>query len=186
MDQAVITARQELFAGKFLRMEQVQFRTRNGDLIPWEAVQRVNSSGAAVLIPKLMPSGKYLLIRQFRPPCGSYVIEFPAGLIDPGETVEDTALRELYEETGYRGTITRTLPMCCSSPGMTGECFATAFMEIDETLYPEPPEQHLEGTEDIELFAIHPKEIPAFLQAARERGDHIDAKIEFFFALANC
>ena len=183
MKKAVVTGRQELFAGKFLTLEKVEYCDRSGVTRQWEAAQRVNSNGAAVLIPKLVPSGKYLLIRQFRPPCGAYVIEFPAGLIDPGETVEDTAIRELYEETGYRGKIVRTLPMCSSSPGLTGECFATAFMEIDETLFPETPEQHLESTEDIELFAVTPQEIPAFLAKARQNGDVIDAKIEFFFAL---
>lgn len=184
MDQAVITSRKELFSGRFLTFEQVEYCDRQGNSRKWEAVQRVRSAGAAVLIPKLIPSGKYLLIRQFRPPCGTYVIEFPAGLIDPGETVEDTAIRELYEETGYTGKITRTIPMSCSSPGLTGECFATAFMEIDETLYPEVPEQHLEGTEDIELFAVAPCDIPDFLARARQNGDIIDAKIEFFFASA--
>ena len=183
MKNAVVTGRQELRAGKFLVLEKVEYLDRSGTPRQWEAAQRVNSNGAAVLIPKLVPSGKYLLIRQFRPPCGAYVIEFPAGLIDPGETVEDTAMRELYEETGYRGKITRTLPMCCSSPGLTGECFATAFMEIDESLFPEVPEQHLESTEDIELFAVAPQEIPDFLAQARQRGDVIDVKIEFFFAL---
>ena len=183
MKNAVVTGREELFAGKFIKLEKVEYSDRNGVTRQWEAAQRVRSSGAAVLIPKLVPSGKYLLIRQFRPPCGAYVIEFPAGLIDPGESVEETAHRELYEETGYRGRITRTFPMCCSSPGLTGECFATAFMEIDETLFPETPEQHLESTEDIELFAVTPQEIPAFLAEARARGDVINAKIEFFFAL---
>ena len=184
MKKAFITGRKELFSGKFLCFEQMEYQDRQGRSCKWEAVQRVRSSGAAVLIPQLNPSGKYLLIRQFRPPCGTYVIEFPAGLIDPGESVEETATRELYEETGYTGTITRTLPMSCSSPGLTGECFATAFMEIDENQFPEPPEQHLESTEDIELFAVSPEEIPAFLADARKNGDMVDAKIEFFFALA--
>lgn len=184
MPDPVIADADVLYAGKFLTLKKLHFRDRRGRECTWEAAQRVHTGGAAVLIPKLVPSGKYLLIRQFRPPTGKCVIEFPAGLIDPGESVEDTALRELYEETGYRGRITRTLPWCCSSPGMTGESFATAFMEIDEAQYPAPPEQHLEDSEDIELFAVTPEEVPAFLAEARRRGDAVDAKVEYFFALA--
>ena len=43
-----------------------------------------------------------IIIEQFRPPVNSYVIELPAGLIDPKETIESTAFRELEEETGYK------------------------------------------------------------------------------------
>jgi ADP-ribose pyrophosphatase len=43
-----------------------------------------------------------IIIEQFRPPVNAYVIELPAGLIDPKETIESTAFRELEEETGYK------------------------------------------------------------------------------------
>lgn len=48
---------------------------------------------------------KVLLEKQFRAPAGKIVIEFPAGLVDEGETVEQAALRELKEETGYVGEV---------------------------------------------------------------------------------
>ena len=40
---------------------------------------------------------------QFRPPIEKLSIELPAGLIDPGESAGEAALRELKEETGYTG-----------------------------------------------------------------------------------
>lgn len=46
-----------------------------------------------------------LLEKQFRPPAGKVVIEFPAGLVDPSESLEECALRELKEETGYVGEV---------------------------------------------------------------------------------
>ena len=42
-----------------------------------------------------------LLEKQFRPPLGRDVIELPAGLVDPGESMEAAAKRELIEETGW-------------------------------------------------------------------------------------
>jgi ADP-ribose pyrophosphatase len=62
---------------------------------------------------KLIKKGettKTLVISQFRPPLNAYSIEFPAGLIDEGETIEEAARRELAEETGFiasTGTLRR-------------------------------------------------------------------------------
>lgn len=49
--------------------------------------------------------------KQFRPPINKVVIEVPAGLVDEGETAEQSAVRELREETGYVGTVEETSPV---------------------------------------------------------------------------
>ncbi len=46
------------------------------------------------------PDGRIALVRQFRPAVEAFTWEFPAGTIDPGESPEQTARRELLEETG--------------------------------------------------------------------------------------
>ena len=45
--------------------------------------------------------GGLLLVRQYRPAVDRVTLELPSGLLDPGETPENTARRELLEETGY-------------------------------------------------------------------------------------
>lgn len=55
------------------------------------------------------PTGPELLLqKQYRPPIDKVVIEVPAGLIDAGEAVEECAVRELREETGYVGEAEKT------------------------------------------------------------------------------
>lgn len=63
--------------------------------------------GIVTIIDK--PTGPELLLqKQYRPPIDKVVIEVPAGLIDTGETVEECAVRELKEETGYVGVAEQT------------------------------------------------------------------------------
>jgi ADP-ribose pyrophosphatase len=63
--------------------------------------------GIVTIIDK--PTGPELLLqKQYRPPIDKVVIEVPAGLIDAGETVEECAVRELREETGYVGVAEQT------------------------------------------------------------------------------
>ena len=62
-----------------------------------------------------------LLIRQFRPPVNGYVIEFPAGLNDKGDTLEEAAKRELLEETGYSAREMIFLTEGPMSSGASGE-----------------------------------------------------------------
>ncbi|MEO3958137.1 NUDIX hydrolase [Chromobacterium piscinae] len=56
----------------------------------------------AVAVLAITPEGELVLERQYRYPAGREFIEIPAGKIDPDEEPEQTARRELLEETGYR------------------------------------------------------------------------------------
>ena len=53
-----------------------------------------------------------MIIVQYRPPVEAFCVEFPAGLIDEGESPEQTAVRELREETGYSGKVCSDCPFC--------------------------------------------------------------------------
>ena len=57
--------------------------------------------GAVMVIP-MLDDGRLVMERQYRHPMGRVMWEFPAGKLDPGESVLDCARRELQEETGIR------------------------------------------------------------------------------------
>ena len=56
-----------------------------------------------VQVIALTPSGDFVMVEQFRPGNRAVTIEFVAGLVEDGESPEETALRELEEETGHCG-----------------------------------------------------------------------------------
>jgi ADP-ribose pyrophosphatase len=59
-------------------------------------------------------AGDFVLVRQFRPAVETTTLELPAGLVDAGDTPENTAIRELKEETGFR--IDRVTLVGCLKP----------------------------------------------------------------------
>jgi ADP-ribose pyrophosphatase len=61
----------------------------------------IRHPGASAVLP-LFENGDVLLLKQFRYPVKQVFFEVPAGKLDPGETPESTAVRELEEEAGLR------------------------------------------------------------------------------------
>ena len=54
-----------------------------------------------VLVIAVTPDDRVVFVRQFRHGLGQRVLEIPGGVMDPGESPQETAVRELQEETGY-------------------------------------------------------------------------------------
>ena len=62
--------------------------------------------------------GNFVLVRQWRHGAGCLTTEFPAGVAEPGETPEQTAARELREETGFIAGKVTLLGSCCANPAL--------------------------------------------------------------------
>jgi ADP-ribose pyrophosphatase len=78
--------------------------------------------GAAVVLPLLEDDEqRVLLIRNHRIAAGGPLWELPAGTLEPGETPERCAARELVEETGHHARCLRPLLSLFSSPGFCDE-----------------------------------------------------------------
>ena len=67
---------------------------------------------------------KFLVLNQYRPALEDWVWEFPAGLVDAGETVEQAAVRETKEESGLDLVIEDVIYITVPSPGLSNEIVA--------------------------------------------------------------
>ena len=79
----------------------------------------------AVSIVPIDENERLVMVRQYRHPASRNLLEIPAGIIEDGETPEQTALRELQEETGYTSKSLRLMTGFWSSPGFTNEYMYT-------------------------------------------------------------
>lgn len=66
-----------------------------------------------------------ILIRQYRHAAGQFLLELPAGRIEPGEAPLAAAKREMIEETGFRAKRWTLLTQYYASPGFLGESMQT-------------------------------------------------------------
>ncbi|MGN0416517.1 NUDIX hydrolase [Anaerostipes faecalis] len=161
---------------KYLNLYELEAENKFGKTHPYYVASRKDSQHMMAATKKADPDGciiysvfgenhdKVIMIRQFRFPLNSYVYEFPAGLIDPGESARETAIREMMEETGLSFT-----PVECknflnrphfSSAGMTDETNCTVYGYASG----KPNLDHLEPNEDLSVHLVDKKEAKRILK----------------------
>ncbi|MHA1990370.1 MAG: NUDIX domain-containing protein [Candidatus Hodarchaeales archaeon] len=168
-------------SSKWISLKQAVFTDKNNNDGLWDFVERNNDSKAVTIICK-SEKGNYLLIKQPRIPINSYEIAFPAGLIDKEESIEQAALRELKEETGYTGTVNKISSFTPKSAGITNEVTSIVFCQ---TVEEEKGEQELDGSEEIECFWINPEDFFDFVQTLDENEVKIANDLYCFMAGLN-
>ncbi len=111
-----------VYTGRIINLDIDTVAFPNGSLGELEMIRH---PGASAVVPFLEPPGSpdplVVLIRQFRHAANGYVWEVPAGRLDPGETPEGCARRELEEEAGLVGGELRRLTTITTTPGFTDE-----------------------------------------------------------------
>ncbi len=168
---------EELENTKWLSLKSATYINKNGNQSQWEFVSRKGNQQVVTAICRSTKTQKYLLISQFRVPMRKKVIEFPAGLIDEGETVEDAALRELKEETGYEGKVTHTHPFVSKSAGLSNETTAIVEIETDQNR----GMTNMEESEKIDSFWLGVDEFFENLSNGKFREYNIDTQVYFHF-----
>jgi ADP-ribose pyrophosphatase len=89
----------------------------------------VRESRGFSIVAALTPERHVVMVRQYKHGVAQIVLELPAGMIDPGETPEACAIRELAEETGYAGDPPRLLRSLFADPTGSDASFHVFLIE---------------------------------------------------------
>ena len=116
----------------FLRVEKVDLEFSNGERRTFERL--LPSGSGAVMIVPLLDADTVLLVREYAVGVERYELGLPKGRIEPGESVEQGALRELKEEVGYGAHRLMRLRALTLSPAYMAH---RTELILAEDLYPE-------------------------------------------------
>jgi ADP-ribose pyrophosphatase len=174
-----VLEKKTLWEGMFLRSVITTYIDSSGSVRKWESFERVNCKGIVAIVP-VTDDKEVLLIRQFRPPVNGYVIEFPAGLNDKGDTLEEAARRELLEETGYSA---KEIIYLTEGPMSSGASSGILTVFLAKGLEFKGIGERDE-TEDIEVLKIPINELDYKLSTLQLEGNYVDLKIYGLMELA--
>jgi ADP-ribose pyrophosphatase len=106
----------------------------------------VHHPGAVAIVP-LFEDGRIALLHQFRYAVSGTIWEIPAGTLEPGESPEACAARELVEEIGCRAGRWTPLVDFYTSPGFCDETMRVFLAEdLTESEAALEPDEHIEVT----------------------------------------
>jgi ADP-ribose pyrophosphatase len=148
----------EIFNGRIVHLFVDQVLLPNGE----ESSREVVKHPGAVAIIAVNKEGKLLLVRQYRYPLAGIIYEIPAGKLEPNENPDDSALRELEEETGCRCEKMEKIASFYSSPGFSDELLHVYF--TDSLI---EGRQHLDQDEFLEVCAVDLEEATQMVEDHR-------------------
>jgi 8-oxo-dGTP pyrophosphatase MutT (NUDIX family) len=120
----------------------------------------VIESGDWVNIIPITADQKVVMIQQYRHGSKQITLEIPGGLVDPGDTPESAASRELLEETGYRAAEWKKIGVVNPNPAIFSNRCHT-FLARNLTKVGSPT---LDQTEDIDVVILSLSDIPGLIR----------------------
>ncbi len=109
--------REDIYKGRIIDVKRDTVLLPNGRETTRELVLHCDACGMVAVDDE----GMIILVRQYRYPVGLEMPEIPAGLVEPGETPEACALRELEEETSYKAEHIEHMTSFHTSAGFSNE-----------------------------------------------------------------
>ncbi|MGA8849729.1 MAG: NUDIX hydrolase [Dehalococcoidia bacterium] len=156
-------ATQQIYHGRAVNIRVDTVEKTSGKKTTREVVEHSD----CIAVVALDEQGNILLVRQFRHAVDRFLLEIPAGGIDPGEEPMDSVRRELQEEIGYFPRKIDKLGGFYATPGYGTE-YLHCFLATDLV----PAHLVAEDTDEIELVRVSPDEIPRLIAS----GEICDAK----------
>ncbi len=194
--EPLITSRVDLSPAdaKWVTLQRVTYLDQTGATRTWEVASRKTRArtsggvdavaiGNVLLYPAPKPPATLLVI-QYRPPLDAYTVEWPAGLIDEGETPEQAAVREFAEETGLKGVelVGETSPVQAADPGLSAATMKMVMVRV-KVEGEELPEQRLEDGEHIQRVVVPLGELyERLVELSKQERTIVAAKLFHFAA----
>jgi len=125
MEPFQIIERHTIYKGRIFDVSQDLVTLPDGGTHLYDTV--VHPGGAAVL--PVDAEGNAYLVRQYRPAAEQYVLEIPAGRMEPGEDPRESVIRELREETGFTAETVEKLTSVYSTIGLCSEVLHLYYAE---------------------------------------------------------
>lgn len=114
--KASVKESRSIYDGRVVRLQVDTVDLPNGNRTELEIIRH---SGAAAVVP--IDGDDVVMVKQYRHAAGDYLLEVPAGKLDPGETPRACALREMQEEVGLAADEIVPLGWIWTTPGFTDE-----------------------------------------------------------------
>jgi ADP-ribose pyrophosphatase len=152
-----------LHQGRVFRLDRERVTLENGTTADLDVIRH---PGAAAVVP-FVDADTVLLLHQYRHTVGRRIWEIPAGTLEPPESAQACARRELVEETGYRAGRWWSLGPFLPLPGYADERI-TLFCAGDLS----PATQRLDADE---VLSVHPIAFRAALDMVA-KGEIVDGK----------
>ncbi len=149
-----------IFQSKWLSLKTNTYKISNGNII--DNYYQIDKDDCVVIIAE--KDEHIVVIKQYRRGIDKVIYELPAGIIENNESIINTALRELEEETGYKGNA-RLLNFCYPQPAFLS--MKTNFVYVKVTNY---SNQSLDVDENIEVQLLSIEAINKMIS----KGDIVD------------
>ena len=128
----------------------------NGAKRKIDQITKGGRRGDAAIIVPITSDNHFVVIVESRPNTEESVcIEFPAGMVDPGETHEQAAARELLEETGYTAEKLEELEWHYQDQG----CSSAIIKSFVAFNCKKTAKQELDDSEHIDIFELSEEEV---------------------------
>lgn len=138
----------------------------------------MNHPGSVLIIP-ILPSGKLLLVEQYRYLMGSFSIEFPSGSLEKSDLTKSLgAIRELKEETGYVSTQWEQIGEFYTSNGSSNEVM-TVFIAKD-IKHAENHREHPDAQEKITVKILDMEEVQQLIRDGTIKDAPTITALQFF------
>lgn len=141
----------------------------------WEYVERKKAKEAVAVVAET-DDGHVILTEQYRRPVDARVIDFAAGLVED-KSPEETARKELEEETGYACESVELLARGATSPGITSEIVSLYRARGVRDVGPGGGV----GGENITVHLVERDNVRGWLREMEKKGAIVDLKVALYF-----